>query len=451
MKKFLRLSTTLAILLAALGGPAPAQGAKTSPPAGAGSDQLYLTGRTAMTDGDYRKAATLFKQLVDAYPTSKSTSEALYWRSYSLFQQGSADRSAAAYSDALTALDQYAAIAGKSPANDAADLRARIRAAQAKLGNADAAGEVAQSAKRLSQASGCSGSAADEETRMAALEGLLSMNSDDAVPILKQVLKRRDACRVDLRRKAVWMISQKEAPDVATTLLDVARNDPSLDVRTDAVFWLSQTRSEKVIPMLDSILFSAGDEQIRKKAVFSLSQQLPDERAAQALRRAVEDERLPADLRGEAVFWLGNTPSNANLEYFKSVFKKSADNALRSRIVQAVSNTPTPEAANWLLDVARDKSYDVDTRKNALFWAGQRKSFDVNQLSSIYAQAGDDAIKDQVIFVYSQRSEAAATDKLMTIAKSDPDVAMRKKALFWLGQKNDPRAKQFILDLINKP
>jgi hypothetical protein len=38
----------------------------------------------------------------------------------------------------------------------------------------------------------------------------------------------------------------------------------------------------------------------------------------------------------------------------------------------------------------------------------------------------------------------------MTVAKSDPNVEMRKKALFWLGQKNDPRVKQFIRDLINK-
>jgi HEAT repeat protein len=445
MKKVLHLSAMIALVLAANGGVARAQSAQP--------DSLYRGGRSAVTAGDYRKAATMFGQLADKYPASKNLGDALYWRAYSLVQLGSASRSSKDYADALSSLDRYGRVAGKNAplATDVADLRGRIRAAQAKLGDAEAAGDVAKSAKSLAQSAGCAGSQADEETRVAALEGLLSMNSEDAVPILKEVLKRRDACRVDLRRKAVWMISQKEAPDVATTLLDVARNDPNLDVRTDAVFWLSQTRSEKVIPMLDSILFSAGDDQIRKKAIFSLSQQMPDERAAQALRRAVEDERLPADLRGEAVFWLGNTPSNANLEYFKSVFKKTTNTDLRAKIVQAVSNTPTPEAANWLLDVARDKSYDVDTRKNALFWAGQRKSFDVEQLSSIYSQAGDDEIKNQVLFVYSQRREAAATDRLMTIAKSDPDVQMRKKALFWLGQRNDPRVKQFILDLINKP
>jgi HEAT repeat protein len=255
-----------------------------------------------------------------------------------------------------------------------------------------------------------------------------------------------------LRKKAVWLIAQKQAPDVVATLLDVARNDPSSDVRTDAVFWLSQTHSDLVVPTLDSILFSAGGDDIRRKAIFSLAQQMNDPRAAQALRRAIEDDRLPADIRGDAVFWLGTNPSNANLDYFKTLFRKTTDRDLRLKIVQAVSNTPTPEAANWLLDVARDKSFDIDTRKNALFWAGQRKNFDLAQLASVYAQSkGDDDMQRQVLFVYSQRSEPAAVDQLMSIAKTDPNVDMRKQALFWLGQKNDPRVKQFILDLINKP
>ena len=116
-----------------------------------------------------------------------------------------------------------------------------------------------------------------------------------------------------------------------------------------------------------------------------------------------------------------------------------------------MSNTPTPEATAWLLDVARDKSYDSDTRKNAIFWAAQRKTFDVAQLAAIYNQAkGDDEIQNQVLFVYSTRHEPAAVDKLMDIAKSDPNIDMRKQALFWLGQKNDPRIKQFIRDLIYK-
>ena len=195
---------------------------------------------------------------------------------------------------------------------------------------------------------------------------------------------------------------------------------------------------------LDSILFSPRDDEMRNKAIFSLSQ-FNDERARQALRRVVEDERLPEDIRGEAVFWLGNTPSTANLDYFKTLFRKTRSEELRSKIVQAVSNTPGSEATSWLLDIAKDKSFDTETRKNAIFWVSQRRAFDFDQLSNIYEQAnGDDEIQTQVLFVYSQRRQPAAVDKLMAVARSDPSIEMKKQALFWLGQKNDPRVLRAV-------
>ena len=222
------------------------------------SGRLALSlGRQAITDGDYRRAANLLKQVVDKYPKSDKAGEALYWRAWALNRLGVDRRNKADLDDALEAVDQLQKEYAKSPsATDGASLRAQIRSAQANLGDSRAAVDVTTEAKGLSQARACTGSKADEETRMAALEGLMNMNAADAVPILKDVLKQTDPCRIELRKKAVWLLSQKRGNDVATTLLEVARNDPSADVRGDAVTWLSQTRSELAIPMLDSVLFT---------------------------------------------------------------------------------------------------------------------------------------------------------------------------------------------------
>ena len=48
----------------------------------------------------------------------------------------------------------------------------------------------------------------------------------------------------------------------------------------------------------------------------------------------------------------------------------------------------------------------------------------------------------------SQREDNAAIDELLRIARSDPDTEMRGKALFWLAQKDDPRIKKLIADLV---
>jgi HEAT repeat protein len=63
----------------------------------------------------------------------------------------------------------------------------------------------------------------------------------------------------------------------------------------------------------------------------------------------------------------------------------------------------------------------------------------------------DREMKEQLIFVYSQRDEPAAVDKLLEISKRDPDPELRKKALFWLGQSDDPRAAKALQDIIEQP
>ena len=416
------------------------------------ADSLYKLGREAVNDNDYRRAAALFKQLVDKYPNSAKAGDALYFRAYVLHKLGTERRSKSDLDEALSAIElQQKSYASAPTAEDGRSLRSQIRAAQAALGDAQAAGDVASTSRGVAQARGC-GSKADEETRIAALQGLMNMSAEDAVPILKEVLKQRDACRVELRKQAVWMLAQKRAADVPQTLLEVARNDPSADVRGDAVFWMSQTRSELAVPLLDSILFTSKDEELREKAIFSLSQLANgNERARAALRRAAEDEKMSEELRGNAIFWLGQGRL-VDLAYFKALFKKTTDRELREKIVFSVSQGQGAEPTAWLQELARDKTVDMATRKNAIFHLSQRRGVDLDVLSAIYDQSkGEDEIQDQVLFAYSQRRESAAADKLLAIAKNDPSVERRKQALFWLGQKNDPRVKELLREILIRP
>ena len=103
----------------------------------------------------------------------------------------------------------------------------------------------------------------------------------------------------------------------------------------------------------------------------------------------------------------------------------------------------------WLIDIARNTRENIELRKKALFWAGQGAASS-EQLISLYSTLPDSEMREQLIFVYSQRHEPAMMDKMLDIAKNDKDPELRKKAIFWLGQSRDPRVQQFLLDLINR-
>jgi hypothetical protein len=108
------------------------------------------------------------------------------------------------------------------------------------------------------------------------------------------------------------------------------------------------------------------------------------------------------------------------------------------------------ESGKWLVGVARDRTQGIEIRKKALFWAGQGKA-SIADLASLWAAFDDREMKNQLIFVYSQRDEPAAVDKLIEIARRDSDSELRKKALFWLGQSDDPRAAKALQDIIEQP
>ena len=412
------------------------------------ADSLFQLGRQAINDENYERAVALLRQLVEKYPKSQKAGDALYWRAWASYQLGRDRHNKEYYDSAMQAINQLQDQYPKATSiADARDLRMRIRSAQATLGDSKAASDITKQTMELAQSTSCSG--ADDEMRMAALQGLMSMNATDALPILKQVLAQRDPCRVGLRKQAVYMIAQRRTDDVVTTLLEVARNDPSTEVQSDAVYWLSTARSDRATAALDSILFLGHDTELRTKAVYALSQ-VKTERAAQALRRAAQDEKLPEDVRGQATYWLGSERL-ADLDFFRALYKSTKNSNIHGQIIQAVVGLRTPEATQWLIDMAKDKSVDAESRKNAIYWAGQQRTVDMDQLNAIYDQArGDNEVQTQVLYVYSTRKETAAVDKLMAIAKSDPNIEMRKQALYWLGQKKDPRVAQFIRDLIMK-
>jgi hypothetical protein len=104
----------------------------------------------------------------------------------------------------------------------------------------------------------------------------------------------------------------------------------------------------------------------------------------------------------------------------------------------------------WLLNIAIDTTNSEDMRGHALWTAGQN-GVAGSELASLYDRLGDREVKEKLIWVLSESNDRVATDKLVDIAQKDRDIEMRKKALFWLGQKNDPRIRQILTDILTRP
>jgi HEAT repeat protein len=415
----------------------PAPWAKADP-----ADSLYRLAREAMSRGDYKRAAEIFHRIPERYPQSAYATQSIYYEAFALYRIGGDDDLSTAR-DRLKQLKQRDAKIWKS---DGAVLLTRVCGELAKRGDEDCAVDIENTAQEDRPAQG-NASCGDIDDKIAALNALLQMDAERAMPILKKVLERRDPCSAELRRQALFLVSQKRTDETATILMNAARNDPDPEVREKAVFWLSQVSGST--PLLEQILKGNADQNIKEQALFALSQQ-NEPRAQQILREFALRDSESEELRDKAIFWLGQRRSTENTEFLRSLYSRLTNQDLREKVLFSLSQQRGVGNEQWLMNIAVNPKEDIELRKKALFWAGQ-SGVPIPELSKLYDRMGDSEMKEQVIFVLSQRqSDRAAIDKLFDIAKSEKDPDLRKKAIFWLGQSRDPRVQQFLLDLINR-
>jgi len=416
------------------------------------ADSLYRAGREQLNKSDYRRAAGTFARIADRYPKSTYAGDALYWQAYSLYRIGERGELREA---AKLLQRQRAEYARAATRGDGDALLARVNGALARLGDNDAAERVTERGRTTAEQPCARGEHDDE--RAEALNALMQMNAESAMPILKAVLAKRDACSADLREKAVFLVSQKRTSETEDIMLDVVRSDPNQEVKKKAVFWLGQVNTDRAAQALVQMLESSTtSSELREQAIFALMQQ-HSERGQAAVRRIAEDAKSPNDLREKAVFWLGQQRSPENAQYLRGLFDRlasapegSSGESLRQKILFSLSQMRGEGNDQWLMQVAADSKHSVETRKQAIFSAGQAR-VSTAELVALYPRLTERELKEQLIWVLSEKRDEAAFTRLMQIAKSDPDRELRKKAIFWLGQSNDPRVKDFLLEIINGP
>jgi TolA-binding protein len=421
------------------------------------ADQLYRRARESFNRRRYTEAAEMFQEVYTKHPRSSYAGDAYYWEAFALYRRGGNESLRRA---AAVLQEQEEKAPGASTRRDAESLETRVLTALSEAGDEAAARRLEERTRRIArtrvdvrtpvrnQARSGRQSRCDDDERSAVLDATLSMDASRAVPILKRVMAQQDAGSACLRRKAVFIISQKEHPDTPKLLMDAVRSDPDVEVREQAVFWLSQVDLPEAVVALDSILRSSRDQAVQEKAIFALSQH-NSRRAAQALRAYAARNDAPQSLRENAIFWLSQSNDPENIPFLRDLFLKVQDRGSKDKIIFAISQKQNAESQRWLLQIAGDRNQPVEIRKQSLFWAGQMKG-SPQEFFNLYETFSDQEMKEHLIFIYSQNNSRAAVDKLMQIARSEPNPELRKKAVFWLGQSNDPRVPDFLGSLLDR-
>jgi hypothetical protein len=118
----------------------------------------------------------------------------------------------------------------------------------------------------------------------------------------------------EVRQHGAFALTQSRQPGVVTDMIRLGNTDKVGKVRAQAWFWLAQMAAPEAEVAIAAALRKDTDDNVREQAIFALSQ-LPAERGTRALIAAVEDQSLSREQRKRALFWLGQSDSDAAQAY----------------------------------------------------------------------------------------------------------------------------------------
>lgn len=154
---------------------------------------------------------------------------------------------------------------------------------------------------------------------------------------------------------------------------------------------------------------------------------------------------------GPDVVDLGMVPAREAADYLISL----AQTERGSMGEKAIFPATIADSANiWpaLLKIARNSDLPRSTRTQSVFWVGQAagEAATANLKDILLDNSVDREVRESAVFALSQRPRDEGVPALISVARTNKDPGIRKKAIFWLAQSRDPRAIDLFEELLTK-
>jgi HEAT repeat protein len=487
---------TLALMILLLAAPTPLLGATTAADEATFEEveALLREGQDALSRDQYSEAIEAFRVARLHSEDVRLTSEILYWLAFALYREQGQQN----LQEAELLLAQILEIApDPGTRKDAAELLTRIRGIRARSGDPLAAAQIAALAQRQRQAmheeqerlsaeterlraemheqarevllrraeteaqreelrqilglgwimhSGAD-DLEDEDIRIAALNALAHTDPDRALPILDDILAKREPGSEKLRRAAILVLAMHETPQAVELILRAAREDPDPSVRAQGINYLGLVGSDEAVAVIEAALNDASEPEIQERAVIALSL-LDPEKSAPLLRRAVQNPDLSPALRERIIHALIVSDGEENITFLRTLFDQLDDPALQTAVVMAVGQAGRPETREWLIGLARDPGQPAELRARSFFFLAMDSQISTEALIGLFDALDGSDMRRQAVLAIGQRNDAPATDFIIRIARDETDPELQRAAILWLGQSRDPRAVEVLQELI---
>ena len=383
---------------------APATAA--TPAALSEEERLYQKATDLLNQGEWPGAAEAYREA--AKLRGRRAPAALYWTAYAQSKQGR-------YAEALTTLAELRrSYADSRWIKEAGALQLEIR---------QASGQEVQPE-----------SVADEELKLLAINGLMNMDPDRAVPLIEKFLQARHSAK--LKERALFVLAQSDSPRAREIIAQIAAGKLYPESQTKAIEFVGSEGGASNLDLLAHVYAGAGSVEVKRAVLqaFAVSD------ATDRLLAAARSERNP-ELRRKAIQGLGTSGAGDALIQF---YREESSPELKEEVLQALG---TADAQTQLIEIAGSERNAALKRKaiEGLGVAGGPKAREA--LLAMYASEPDREVRKQVIEALFVADEARA---LIDLARKESDPELKREIVEKLANMDSREATDFMLEILNK-
>lgn len=146
---------------------------------------------------------------------------------------------------------------------------------------------------------------------------------------------------------------------------------------------------------------------------------------------------------------LGEVTPEVAVDFFLDLAEDAHESVAEDAILPAIL---ARDVVVWprVLDLARNDDRPEDVRESAVFWLGQLAGDKVTEgLMALVDDADEDMeVREAAVFALSQGNSSKSAGYLMEIARNNPHPKIRRNAMFWLAQRDDPEVLDFFEEIL---
>jgi len=249
--------------------------------------ELYKAAKQYVYAKEWKKATEYFQQFAKNYRSSAYLAESLYWLGYSQHKLSASvedlERQIKMQQQALESLNTLINYHKQSSwVDDALHLRIALAKELYEKGLYEYKNYINGSVRAEKEED------PELEMKLIALNALMSMDQDEAFPILAKIVMEDENPK--MRKRAMMILLRSKHPNALPLFIELATKDPDEKVREMATIYLGQRKEKEGLDTLFEIYAKTDNQKIKHYIITSIAQN-PSKRAQDKLLDIIKNDK----------------------------------------------------------------------------------------------------------------------------------------------------------------